>query len=275
MPDPAQVIDYNRYLYARGNPVKYNDPSGHCIFGLDTIVCIVAAAALGGGMIGGGWYAINEAQQPDGLDLHVNASWNDGPVVDIGDDWGDLGVATLSGAASGAFVASGQSYAIAVGANMAANQIVDHGANSLTGQNFSASQHALASATGLAAGIIAPGLEELVIGAPAIINAPGYVQAVSRPLAIGATQGVINAAGEYVLEATQGQAQWNNGTIGWGIVAGTFGQIGDLHPTSAAWQTFSATSGEMLATGIRLNADIVSSTVYQNTMTSNISPIDN
>ena len=29
MPDPTQLIDYNRYLYARGNPLKYNDPSGH------------------------------------------------------------------------------------------------------------------------------------------------------------------------------------------------------------------------------------------------------
>ncbi len=29
VPDPARLIDYNRYLYARGNPVKYNDPSGH------------------------------------------------------------------------------------------------------------------------------------------------------------------------------------------------------------------------------------------------------
>ena len=30
VPDAGAVIDYNRYLYARGNPVKYADPSGHC-----------------------------------------------------------------------------------------------------------------------------------------------------------------------------------------------------------------------------------------------------
>jgi RHS repeat-associated protein len=30
IPDPTKLIDYNRYLYARGNPVKYNDPTGHC-----------------------------------------------------------------------------------------------------------------------------------------------------------------------------------------------------------------------------------------------------
>jgi hypothetical protein len=30
VPDVGAVIDYNRFLYARGNPVKYTDPSGHC-----------------------------------------------------------------------------------------------------------------------------------------------------------------------------------------------------------------------------------------------------
>ncbi len=30
VPDPTQVIDYQRYGYARGNPLKYNDPNGHC-----------------------------------------------------------------------------------------------------------------------------------------------------------------------------------------------------------------------------------------------------
>jgi RHS repeat-associated protein len=29
IPDPSNVLDYNRYAYGRGNPVKYNDPSGH------------------------------------------------------------------------------------------------------------------------------------------------------------------------------------------------------------------------------------------------------
>ena len=29
VPDPTKLIDYNRYLYAAGNPVKYNDPTGH------------------------------------------------------------------------------------------------------------------------------------------------------------------------------------------------------------------------------------------------------
>jgi RHS repeat-associated protein len=31
VPDPGVLFDYNRYLYARANPLKYNDPSGNCI----------------------------------------------------------------------------------------------------------------------------------------------------------------------------------------------------------------------------------------------------
>jgi len=30
VPDVTNVFDYNRYMIARGNPLKYNDPSGHC-----------------------------------------------------------------------------------------------------------------------------------------------------------------------------------------------------------------------------------------------------
>ena len=30
VPDPANVMDYQRYMYVRGNPLKYNDPSGYC-----------------------------------------------------------------------------------------------------------------------------------------------------------------------------------------------------------------------------------------------------
>ena len=29
VPDPGMVVDYNRFLYAKGNPLKYSDPSGY------------------------------------------------------------------------------------------------------------------------------------------------------------------------------------------------------------------------------------------------------
>ena len=30
VPDPGNVLDYNRYLYVRGRVLNYNDPTGHC-----------------------------------------------------------------------------------------------------------------------------------------------------------------------------------------------------------------------------------------------------
>jgi hypothetical protein len=39
---------FNGYSYAHGNPVRYTDPSGNCVFfgGVDTAICIAAAAWL-------------------------------------------------------------------------------------------------------------------------------------------------------------------------------------------------------------------------------------
>ncbi|NLG96702.1 MAG: hypothetical protein GX491_05015 [Chloroflexi bacterium] len=31
IPDPYNPLDWNRYSYARNNPVKYTDPSGHAV----------------------------------------------------------------------------------------------------------------------------------------------------------------------------------------------------------------------------------------------------
>ncbi len=40
VPEPGSSGGFNRYRYTRNNPLKYTDPSGHCVFGLDTMVCI-------------------------------------------------------------------------------------------------------------------------------------------------------------------------------------------------------------------------------------------
>ena len=36
-------------MYVRGNPLRYNDPSGHCVDGISTVVCVAATLGLAGG----------------------------------------------------------------------------------------------------------------------------------------------------------------------------------------------------------------------------------
>jgi RHS repeat-associated protein len=53
--DPLDPRAWNRFSYVYGNPVNLTDPSGHCVFGLDTAVCVVIAIGVGtGALIGGG-----------------------------------------------------------------------------------------------------------------------------------------------------------------------------------------------------------------------------
>jgi RHS repeat-associated protein len=34
VPDPANPQQFNRYTYSLNNPIRYSDPTGHCVFGL-------------------------------------------------------------------------------------------------------------------------------------------------------------------------------------------------------------------------------------------------
>ena len=47
MPDPVSIIDYNRFLYAKGNPFKYRDPSGN----IPVIIVVIAVALLVSGSV--------------------------------------------------------------------------------------------------------------------------------------------------------------------------------------------------------------------------------
>ena len=67
IPDPQNPQDLNRYSYTRNNPVRYTDPTGHCIFGVDTLVCIAVGGAVAGGLIGYGTQVYANLQS--GVDL--------------------------------------------------------------------------------------------------------------------------------------------------------------------------------------------------------------
>jgi hypothetical protein len=46
VPEPGNPQALNRYAYVYNNPLRYTDPSGHCVAGLDTAVCIAVGLAL-------------------------------------------------------------------------------------------------------------------------------------------------------------------------------------------------------------------------------------
>ncbi|HBO34956.1 MAG TPA: hypothetical protein DD636_09560, partial [Anaerolineaceae bacterium] len=49
--------------YVNNNPLRYTDPSGHCIFGVDTVVCITVGLMIAGAVTGYGIQVYDNMQQ--------------------------------------------------------------------------------------------------------------------------------------------------------------------------------------------------------------------
>jgi RHS repeat-associated protein len=63
VPEAAQGVQaWDRYSYSNNSPLVYSDPSGHCIFGIDTIICVALAGAAIGAAVGYGAQVINNYQ---------------------------------------------------------------------------------------------------------------------------------------------------------------------------------------------------------------------
>ncbi len=110
IPDPGMVIDYNRFLYVRGNPFKYTDPSGRdlvCIKGGPSgmnadknaffLWCLEVA-------IRAGWdeekhgpihFIDNDKASTAAVADEISESrkeFPDRPIVAVGHSWGGIGV---------------------------------------------------------------------------------------------------------------------------------------------------------------------------------------
>jgi len=100
--------------------------------------------------VNGGLYLWNESRQPDGIDLHISISFDNGLNIDVGEDWVDFLVATGEGAVAGGLIMTpgGQ----AAGVSMAASLLSDQVGNLVTGDDFNATEHLIEGAFGAASG---------------------------------------------------------------------------------------------------------------------------
>jgi RHS repeat-associated protein len=67
VPSAQGTQAFDRYAYVNNNPLRYTDPSGHCIFGVDTVVCITVGLMIAGAVTGYGIQVYDNMQQ--GMDF--------------------------------------------------------------------------------------------------------------------------------------------------------------------------------------------------------------
>jgi hypothetical protein len=198
VPDPGLVLDYNRYMYVRGNPLRYTDHTGHCIDGASTFACIVFASAVAGGVINSTLYVLNESQQ-DGFNFS--------------EDWSDLATSFGSGFVAGALVAVPSTTPIGIG--MAAAQVGDHAINIMTKEDFSAGEHLVGS--------VANGASGYVAGPAATLGKTVLTRRVTQGAAVAVTGG----AGQVVVDSIDGQATVGSflGGAMWGALDSAYGNL--------------------------------------------------
>jgi hypothetical protein len=82
VPDPANPQTFNRYEYGLNNPIKYTDPTGHCIDGISTWVCVAAGAAIALKVIDWGW-TIYDVHQSGKTLMDPTASATDRMIAEL------------------------------------------------------------------------------------------------------------------------------------------------------------------------------------------------
>ena len=71
VPNQRRVIDYNRFAYARNNPLRYNDPSGHCPWCISIGIGAVVGAAVSYGI----QVVANVSQDGLNADAFTDVNW--------------------------------------------------------------------------------------------------------------------------------------------------------------------------------------------------------
>jgi len=91
IPQASASASYDRYAYVNGNPVNFNDPSGHCP------LCVSAAIGAGIGAVVGGV----------GYGIYIAVTGNEF-------NWGQFALAAGGGLAAGALIGTGVGWAAGV-----------------------------------------------------------------------------------------------------------------------------------------------------------------
>jgi len=133
---------WDRYAFVNNNPVRFNDPTGHCIDGITTLFCAAAGAALGGALIGAGMYIITQSLAGEKI------------------SGGDLALATAVGAASAAAITVGVMTAnpVLTGAGIGAayGAVSDMAGDIVAGDGFDTSDFAISVAGNAIGGAMLP-----------------------------------------------------------------------------------------------------------------------
>jgi len=157
VPDPGEAVGFDRYAYVNNNPIKFNDPSGHCPW------CISAAAgAIVGGIVGTVIYALNanaSGQQFDVSEAFVAAGAGAVAGGLIGSGLGMLSAGTVGGlvAVTGtASVSEVAAVTISTGAGIGSSGLGYMGGNIITGSDFDSWDYVISTSAGAITGGTGP-----------------------------------------------------------------------------------------------------------------------
>jgi RHS repeat-associated protein len=104
---PEDLQNYNRYSYVLNNPLRYTDPSGNCIFGFDTAVCVAMFVAGTAMMVEGNqyWRMVGSLLTAGSM---MGTAANPGLLTEAGIGVGNVvGQAALTGAYTGFVMSHG------------------------------------------------------------------------------------------------------------------------------------------------------------------------
>jgi RHS repeat-associated protein len=169
IPGQSQGVQaWDRFAYSNNNPVKYVDPSGHCIDGISTIVCIAVAGALIGGIVDAA------------IQYH-----NTGNI-----DWGEVGTAALAGSA----IAVTAAVAAPALIGMAGEALMGAGAATGSASVFSAGVTTYEAGSALATTLFGASAAANQLATQCSFNSDTYVETKDGEKLIGEIQ-----IGDYVL----------------------------------------------------------------------------